>query len=242
MLGGGRNRPGYPAAGSVCGGPRAGFRQHRTVGTIRHLGGNHSWLVVASGVDRRFAGATRGSPPSPGAGRHRSRTRISARWASRGWKQAGFDLAHLPEISVNGVDSSACRKTEYACSTSAANRNGWQATLTEQPGGRSIASGFPLPRLISIIPLAVHCQSGYRSMIACSLLQRAGFKNVMNVSGGFAAWQQAQLPVATGAPVEASDSGESRVPHRVFAAAALRTAWSRSESRSLEELSLNLKS
>jgi hydroxyacylglutathione hydrolase len=51
-------------------------------------------------------------------------------------------------------------------------------------------------------PLAVHCQSGYRSMIACSLLQRAGFKNVVNVSGGFSAWQQAQLPVATGTPVE----------------------------------------
>ena len=51
------------------------------------------------------------------------------------------------------------------------------------------------------VPLAVHCQSGYRSMIACSLLQRAGFKNVVNVSGGFGAWQEAKLPVATGAPV-----------------------------------------
>ena len=51
------------------------------------------------------------------------------------------------------------------------------------------------------IPLAVHCQSGYRSMIACSLLQRAGFKNVMNVSGGFAAWQEAQLPVEKGSAV-----------------------------------------
>jgi len=40
-------------------------------------------------------------------------------------------------------------------------------------------------------------------MIACSLLQRAGFKNVINVTGGFAEWQEAQLPVSTGAPVEA---------------------------------------
>ena len=45
-----------------------------------------------------------------------------------------------------------------------------------RPGGRSIASAFLLPRLICSIPLAVHCQSGYRSMIACSLLQRAGFQ------------------------------------------------------------------
>jgi len=40
-------------------------------------------------------------------------------------------------------------------------------------------------------------------MIACSLLQRAGFQNVLNVSGGFGAWQKAEFPVATGAPVEA---------------------------------------
>jgi len=34
-------------------------------------------------------------------------------------------------------------------------------------------------------------------MIAASLLQRAGFRTVINVSGGFDAWQQAQLPVVT---------------------------------------------
>jgi rhodanese-related sulfurtransferase len=32
-------------------------------------------------------------------------------------------------------------------------------------------------------------------MIACSLLQRAGIKNVVNVAGGFEAWQQAALPM-----------------------------------------------
>jgi rhodanese-related sulfurtransferase len=40
-------------------------------------------------------------------------------------------------------------------------------------------------------------------MIACSLLQRAGFQNVVNVSGGFDAWQQAKLPVVIEKPVEA---------------------------------------
>jgi hydroxyacylglutathione hydrolase len=52
-------------------------------------------------------------------------------------------------------------------------------------------------------PIAVHCKSGYRSMIACSLLQRAGFKNVTNVIGGFDAWQEAKLPVQTQTAVEA---------------------------------------
>lgn len=33
--------------------------------------------------------------------------------------------------------------------------------------------------------LYVHCQSGYRSVIACSLLKRNGFHNLRNVNGGF---------------------------------------------------------
>jgi hydroxyacylglutathione hydrolase len=60
-----------------------------------------------------------------------------------------------------------------------------------------------LPDLDRDAPLAVHCKGGYRSMIACSLLQRAGYRNVINVQGGFDAWQKAQLPLATPAPVEA---------------------------------------
>jgi hydroxyacylglutathione hydrolase len=47
-------------------------------------------------------------------------------------------------------------------------------------------------------PLAVHCKSGYRSIIASSLLERAGFRQVLNVVGGFDAWQQAGLPTVTG--------------------------------------------
>jgi hydroxyacylglutathione hydrolase len=50
-------------------------------------------------------------------------------------------------------------------------------------------------------PLAVHCKGGYRSMIACSLLQRAGFHNVINVIGGFDAWQQANLPSTSAKPL-----------------------------------------
>lgn len=35
---------------------------------------------------------------------------------------------------------------------------------------------------------AVHCKSGYRSTIACSILERAGFPAVENLSGGYDAW------------------------------------------------------
>jgi rhodanese-related sulfurtransferase len=37
-------------------------------------------------------------------------------------------------------------------------------------------------------------------MIACSLLMRAGAKNVVNVTGGFDAWRKAGLPVEIAVP------------------------------------------
>ena len=43
-------------------------------------------------------------------------------------------------------------------------------------------------------PVAAHCKSGYRSSIATSILQAAGFKNALNVVGGLDAWQAHQLP------------------------------------------------
>jgi hydroxyacylglutathione hydrolase len=46
-------------------------------------------------------------------------------------------------------------------------------------------------------PLAVVCQTGYRSTVAASVLERAGAADVRNVTGGMTAWQQAGLPVCT---------------------------------------------
>ncbi len=42
--------------------------------------------------------------------------------------------------------------------------------------------------------LILHCQSGGRSAIAASLLQRAGFDNVTHMHGGWAAWAARGLP------------------------------------------------
>lgn len=49
-------------------------------------------------------------------------------------------------------------------------------------------------------PLVVHCQGGYRSSIACSLLQRAGREEVRDLVGGYKAWVQSKLPIVE--PVE----------------------------------------
>jgi rhodanese-related sulfurtransferase len=45
--------------------------------------------------------------------------------------------------------------------------------------------------------LLVYCAGGYRSSIAASLLQRAGFSDVAEIAGGISAWEAAKLPVQT---------------------------------------------
>jgi rhodanese-related sulfurtransferase len=46
-------------------------------------------------------------------------------------------------------------------------------------------------------PYIVHCGGGYRSMTAISIMKNRGFNNLTNIYGGFAAMQQAGLPVVT---------------------------------------------
>jgi len=50
-----------------------------------------------------------------------------------------------------------------------------------------------LPRRLSEVPragsLVIHCASGYRSMIAASLLAKAGRDGLRDLQGGIAAWE-----------------------------------------------------
>ncbi len=60
------------------------------------------------------------------------------------------------------------------------------------PYGMLAARAAELPRET---PLLVHCQSGVRSLIAASILDNLGFTNVINVVGGYDAWQRANQAV-----------------------------------------------
>ena len=44
-------------------------------------------------------------------------------------------------------------------------------------------------------PMIVHCGDGNRAGGGIALLRKQGFANVVNLTGGYAAWQQAGLPV-----------------------------------------------
>ena len=45
--------------------------------------------------------------------------------------------------------------------------------------------------------IAVHCAGGYRSSIAASILHQYGITNLIEMAGGLAAWESAQLPVVS---------------------------------------------
>lgn len=48
-------------------------------------------------------------------------------------------------------------------------------------------------------PIAVHCLGGYRSSVAASILQRSGIRDLVELSGGYQAWEASKLPTETAA-------------------------------------------
>ncbi|HUK87801.1 MAG TPA: rhodanese-like domain-containing protein [Terriglobales bacterium] len=113
-----------------------------------------------------------------------------------GWQQAGFPLAQTPQMTVSELRGRLDREVDVL---DVRREPEWQAGHIQGaelwPVDRF---GSELPPLRRDRPIAVHCQGGYRSMIACSLLEKAGYDNVINVVGGFDAWQAAGLPQELG--------------------------------------------
>ena len=106
-----------------------------------------------------------------------------------GWTSAGQRVAELPQISVTELDE---------------NRNYYDVIDVRRPAeyaSRHVpgAMNIPLAEFVAAKtkkPIAVICQSGYRSSIAASLLARAGVESVANVTGGTSAWIHAGYETA----------------------------------------------
>jgi hydroxyacylglutathione hydrolase len=112
------------------------------------------------------------------------------------WRKAGLPVIRTPQISPAELNQKLREGNWSVTDILDVRREGeWQAGHIGDVQCRALDT-FPqgLPAIDRERPVAVHCKSGYRSMIACSLLERAGHRNVMNVSGGFDAWHAAGLP------------------------------------------------
>ena len=112
----------------------------------------------------------------------------------KAWQQAGLPVATLPEMTVQELDQQLGQGKLRVLDVR--REPEWQT------GHIAGAAWWPLdrfkvsaPEIDPAVPLAVHCAGGYRSVIACSLLRRAGHTNVINVLGGFDAWNKAGLKV-----------------------------------------------
>jgi rhodanese-related sulfurtransferase len=110
-----------------------------------------------------------------------------------GWRVAGFPVKQVTQITVQEL---ASRLASGGIEVLDVRREAeFQAAHIEG------ADWHPLDRFKAALPdvsndatLAVHCKGGYRSLIACSLLRRAGYHNVVDVVGGLDAWVGANLP------------------------------------------------
>jgi hydroxyacylglutathione hydrolase len=112
------------------------------------------------------------------------------------WQKSGLPIVKTEQVSPKDLNLKLREGGLRPSDILDVRREGeWQAGHIEQVQCRALDT-FPqgLPILDKKRPVAVHCKSGYRSMIACSLLERAGHSNVINVAGGFDAWHAAGLP------------------------------------------------
>jgi hydroxyacylglutathione hydrolase len=112
------------------------------------------------------------------------------------WHDAGLPLAKVEQISVQELQHRIAEKSvemildvrrpaEYGA--------GHIQDAISLPLNHLSESALALDRDAKI---AVTCAGGYRSSIACSLLEQLGFRNLSNVVGGMTAWSNAGLAVA----------------------------------------------
>jgi glyoxylase-like metal-dependent hydrolase (beta-lactamase superfamily II) len=112
------------------------------------------------------------------------------------WMKSGLDVQKIEQVSVSELQERI-------------SRGGLQVIDVRRPAefaGGHVPGALTAPlagieKQISTLPLkkdletAVICAGGYRSSAAASLLQKHGYKNLMNVTGGTSAWVSAGYPV-----------------------------------------------
>ncbi|HSK30549.1 MAG TPA: MBL fold metallo-hydrolase, partial [Candidatus Limnocylindria bacterium] len=114
----------------------------------------------------------------------------------RSWCDAGFPVDSIEQVTVAQLKEQIARgdlqivdvrrPAEYV--------NGHVPNAFNAPLATLDKSLGPLP-LEKDKQTAVICAGGYRSSAAASLLEKQGFSNLLNVSGGTGAWVQAGYPV-----------------------------------------------
>jgi glyoxylase-like metal-dependent hydrolase (beta-lactamase superfamily II)/rhodanese-related sulfurtransferase len=112
------------------------------------------------------------------------------------WQNAGLPISTTSQISPQDLQQQLRDGKMRPADILDVRREGeWQSGHIPEVECHPLDT-FPqaLPAVDRNRPVTVHCKGGYRSMIACSLLERAGYRNVINMAGGFDAWHSSALP------------------------------------------------
>jgi len=115
-----------------------------------------------------------------------------------GWIQGGYELDYIPQVSVQELAELLEQEKDRIAVLDVREPGEVEAGAMENsvriPLGQLPARTGELDREKLLV---VHCKGGYRSSIATSLLRRAGFRDVVNLTGGFDAWKAAGPAAAT---------------------------------------------
>lgn len=112
-----------------------------------------------------------------------------------GWLANGEELEYIPQIGVQDLVDLREREAGNVAVLDVREPGEWSAGVV--PGATRIPLGELRARTGELNPnqlVVVHCKGGFRSSTATSLLRRAGFADIANLTGGFDAWKTAGLP------------------------------------------------
>jgi len=114
-----------------------------------------------------------------------------------GWRAAGFEVPQVPQISVAELRDLLNSKPDLQLidvRRPAEYRSGHAPRAVPAPLAK-FRETFPTLNLNPDVPSAIICAGGYRSSAATSIAQQFGFTNLLNVTGGTAAWIKAGYEV-----------------------------------------------
>src|SRR5262249_13736058 len=107
-----------------------------------------------------------------------------------GWIAGGYELDYIPQITVQEFAELLAEEKDHIAVLDVRERGEIEAGAMDNsiriPLGQLEDRAGELDRNKLLV---VHCKSGYRSSIATSILRRAGFRDIANLTGGFDAWK-----------------------------------------------------
>jgi rhodanese-related sulfurtransferase len=111
-----------------------------------------------------------------------------------GWITSGYELDYIPQIPVQEFAELLEREKDKIAVLDVRERGEVETSAIENsiriPLGELTARTGELDRDKLLV---VHCKGGYRSSIATSILRRAGFRDIANLTGGLDAWNASRL-------------------------------------------------